>query len=1083
MRKILSDLNIYYVNIRGIKSKILSLSEIIAEVEPTVIAITETHLGEKEKIDIQGYEVYRSNGSTQSGGVAIAILKKVSNIVVQVLERNNIGQSLWLLLNNTKIKLRIGLIYAPQEKDTLAKDLKIIYKEIEDQSKKAKENGELFLVMGDFNCKVGNVIKGNSSTVTKGGRLLIQTALKKSLTMLNAESMCRGIWTRVQEGKITQKSVLDYALVNEGLKKRINEILIDEEKLYAAYRVVKLATGNKTVYSDHNAMLIKTDITSVAQNSEKKSVMTKKSYNIYRELIERSNIKKLFATGTLQDNYNEWSTLVQNAIEKSKVTIKKKIPSKTIRYLTAIKKRLRKDLRSEKQPENRNIFKQRINLVRNHILNEHKKLRGIAIRKIVNNIRNNTKNGSQIWQIKKKINRKPRIQKALKSMQGKDLITRDEIIEEYKDYYIELLKTKQSSTIEEFIAETKVNSQFDLIKRNQEKLGGESSINEKLVKEALNSVKLRKAADSREWRGEWLKWGGMDMITSLTNMFIMMEQQKTIPEQWKEVIIQSIQKKKGSTLQETERGIFLTNVVSKVYEKIKKIQNEKVFDNMDQMQMAGRKKRSTVDNIIIVDSIIQSRKEKNQMTYLLFADAIKCFDKLWLKDCILEMIELGMEERDAWMIYQLNKETLAKVRTPVGETLQFRIEEIVKQGTVFGPILCCASSAKINTIGETYIVMYGDAVHLGMPVFMDDINAGGGPEDVRIGIRKLRLMETLKKTTFGLKKTVIMVVGKGCRELIEEEVELGRLNTVEKKDYMGMILNSEGNLKDHIEEMDRKACNSYKEILSIGSPCQVGAEYLNVRLELFQKCLLATIVYGIPAWGSISDKEIDSIEKIHGKYLKKLLQLPVSTPYAPIIMETGLWTLKERYKYLVMMVFHEIMNSDKDRKSREIIVHQIQNRKISNTIYGRVVEIGKETKIDVSQVMVKKSKWKKLCKERIIYLMSQRLKREMADKTKSRFVSKNQWERKKYFSEVDGRVAMDILKIRLNMWNLKKNYPKDLNDLKCPRCKIEEDTTEHVLSCYSQLKTDALYETDKGHWIEVVKVFQQRERDENQESQ
>ena len=99
---------------------------------------------------------------------------------------------------------------------------------------------------------------------------------------------------------------------------------------------------------------------------------------------------------------------------------------------------------------------------------------------------------------------------------------------------------------------------------------------------------------------------------------------------------------------------------------------------------------------------------------------------MWLKDCILEIIELGMEEKDAWMIYQLNKSTLAKVRTPVGETSQFQIAEVVKQGTVLGPLLCCATSAKINSIGETLIVVYGDTVELGMPVFMDDINAGGG---------------------------------------------------------------------------------------------------------------------------------------------------------------------------------------------------------------------------------------------------------------------------------------------------------------------------------------------------------------------
>ena len=47
------------------------------------------------------------------------------------------------------------------------------------------------------------------------------------------------------------------------------------------------------------------------------------------------------------------------------------------------------------------------------------------------------------------------------------------------------------------------------------------------------------------------------------------------------------------------------NIVAKVYEKVKKErQNKKIHSNMSQMQTAGRKQRSTIDNILIVSSII-----------------------------------------------------------------------------------------------------------------------------------------------------------------------------------------------------------------------------------------------------------------------------------------------------------------------------------------------------------------------------------------------------------------------------------------------------------------------------------------------
>ena len=60
--------------------------------------------------------------------------------MTQILERKEVGQSLWLLMDNTRIRLRIGIIYAPQESQSSVNDLKVIYREIEDQAEEAKRN-------------------------------------------------------------------------------------------------------------------------------------------------------------------------------------------------------------------------------------------------------------------------------------------------------------------------------------------------------------------------------------------------------------------------------------------------------------------------------------------------------------------------------------------------------------------------------------------------------------------------------------------------------------------------------------------------------------------------------------------------------------------------------------------------------------------------------------------------------------------------------------------------------------------------------------------------------------------------------
>ena len=98
--------------------------------------------------------------------------------------------------------------------------------------------------------------------------------------------------------------------------------------------------------------------------------------------------------------------------------------------------------------------------------------------------------------------------------------------------------------------------------------------------------------------------------------------------------IKSVRKKANQDkLNESQRGLFMVNVVSKVYERIKKTQNEKIHKNMNQIKCAARTQRSTMDNIIIMSAIIEKRRTERLNTYLFFADTVKCFDKLWLKNC------------------------------------------------------------------------------------------------------------------------------------------------------------------------------------------------------------------------------------------------------------------------------------------------------------------------------------------------------------------------------------------------------------------------------------------------------------------
>ena len=65
------------------------------------------------------------------------------------------------------------------------------------------------------------------------------------------------------------------------------------------------------------------------------------------------------------------------------------------------------------------------------------------------------------------------------------------------------------------------------------------------------------------------------------------------------------------------------------------------------------------------------------------------------------MEEIGYSRNDIKILYEMNKKAEIIVDTTVGETESISIKEIVKQGCIFGPIMCCATTPRVNNIGET----------------------------------------------------------------------------------------------------------------------------------------------------------------------------------------------------------------------------------------------------------------------------------------------------------------------------------------------------------------------------------------------
>ena len=174
-----------------------------------------------------------------------------------------------------------------------------------------------------------------------------------------------------------------------------------------------------------------------------------------------------------------------------------------------------------------------------------------------------------------------------------------------------------------------------------------------------------------------------------------------------------------------------------------------------------------------------------------------------------------------------------------------------------------------------------------MPVYMDDISTIGNADDIRKGIRNCAVREKKKKFTYGMKKTKYMVTGKDEEEKIEEKVEAGIVEKTKTYKYMGLMINEKGNLEDHILYKKSIVPEIMATVKQVGSESQVGEEWLRVQLQLYETCLVSSLIHGIECWSIITDDEINKFE--------------------------------EKIEYQTLMLYHNLINSDEERESCKII--------------------------------------------------------------------------------------------------------------------------------------------------------------------
>lgn len=163
-----------------------------------------------------------------------------------------------------------------------------------------------------------------------------------------------------------------------------------------------------------------------------------------------------------------------------------------------------------------------------------------------------------------------------------------------------------------------------------------------------------------------------------------------IPKCWKHAIITLVHKKGDKGNPSNFRPIALLQTTYKLFSLILTHRFLKFVEQnhiISPLQAGFRKKRSTSQQISILTSIFEDRKQFNRELHALFIDFQKAYDSVEHNALLETLRYYNVDPKFIELISNIYQDTDAVIRLNIGETNPFKLTRGVRQGDPLSPIL------------------------------------------------------------------------------------------------------------------------------------------------------------------------------------------------------------------------------------------------------------------------------------------------------------------------------------------------------------------------------------------------------------
>ena len=250
-------------------------------------------------------------------------------------------------------------------------------------------------------------------------------------------------------------------------------------------------------------------------------------------------------------------------------------------------------------------------------------------------------------------------------------------------------------------------------------------------------------------------------------MIRLKENPQAYPEAMQLCNVTSIYKNKGDRNDfDSHRGVFRTTVLRNIMDRLIYIDEyQNVDENLTDCNVGCRKKRNIRDNLFVINSISNAcRRGVDEACDICVYDIKKCFDSLWLAECVNDLYDAGLKTDKLCLLFYSNLN--AKVAIKTSQRISERFD---MQGTVWVRLMCSCTMDKLGKQAYSdpnMMYNYGQEVSVPPLEMVDDvIQASKCGHQVVTNNTAVTTFAKLKKLQLSETKCARLHIGKiSCEE-------------------------------------------------------------------------------------------------------------------------------------------------------------------------------------------------------------------------------------------------------------------------------------------------------------------------------